>query len=122
MQGIHHFNVSGLLHLGARGEFGGGKFEETTTAYSVLTVPHAKDLYWLRQLSTRSLGFVVCYHWNSFFKSFHKYFALAGCKTTVCSLNSAFTALKMANGTSAVYAYRRYRIKIQKISHKIVGK
>ena len=36
-----------LLHIGTRGEFGGGRFEETIKAYSVLTVPHAKDLFWL---------------------------------------------------------------------------
>ena len=31
-----------LLHVGARGEFGGGKLEKMIKAYSVLTVPHAK--------------------------------------------------------------------------------
>ena len=36
-----------LLHVGARGEFGSGKFEETIKAYSVLTVPDAEDLFWL---------------------------------------------------------------------------
>ena len=69
--------VRPLLHVGALGDFGDGKFEETIKAYSVLTAPDVEDLY---------IGFdylldsVVCFHGNSFFKSFHKYFALAGYK------------------------------------------